>query len=407
MKRSLKVLAILLGLGLQGYGQTQVNLRTQATDIDFTGASSTKPLQSGTVLPATCTTEQLFFLTSAPSGANLYACTATNVWSLETAGGGLSANALVTASGSNALQTPNSSATMDSSGNIHTPGSVTTGAGSSGAGFLALFQGTMPAQTTFPAMSFSLVGNPSITKQYQWVVPAADAAGAVVSNGAGTPGQLSIKALQGTDAKLLTAGMVSGAGATLCMDASGGATTSGCGSGSSSFYIEVGPFVGYDQNSNTCALKGGLQISGTGQVQTYCSVSAPFMPVIFTQNAAAIDYLYGSVWLPPTVPSTVTFELLAYTGSESSVANMEFDLSAVCTANTGNNWAKPSFPTSTSSIVAVGANQAQYGYLFSWGGYSLSGCSAGDTLWFRINRNNSTPGNLADWVQTYDLRIHQ
>src|SRR6202521_3485957 len=37
--------------------------------------------------------------------------------------------------------------------------------------------------------------------------------------------------LQGTDTKVLTAGTVSGTGATLCVDALGGATTSGCGTG--------------------------------------------------------------------------------------------------------------------------------------------------------------------------------
>lgn len=43
--------------------------------------------------------------------------------------------------------------------------------------------------------------------------------------------QLIAAALQGTDTKLLTAGTVAGTGATLCTDANGGATTTGCSSG--------------------------------------------------------------------------------------------------------------------------------------------------------------------------------
>ena len=42
-------------------------------------------------------------------------------------------------------------------------------------------------------------------------------------------------ALQGTDASILTAGTISGTGASLCTDASGGATTSGCAGGSSAW----------------------------------------------------------------------------------------------------------------------------------------------------------------------------
>jgi lysophospholipase L1-like esterase len=81
-----------LGLGClliaSAMSQTRVDLRTQAKSVDFSGASSTKPSQTGTVLPATCSVGQTFFNTAAPAGQNLYACTAVNVWTVE--GGGLS-----------------------------------------------------------------------------------------------------------------------------------------------------------------------------------------------------------------------------------------------------------------------------------------------------------------------------
>lgn len=78
-------------------GQTQVDLKNQSKSVDFSSASSTKPAQAGAVLPATCNTAQLFFLTTAPAGANLYACAPANTWTLESGGGSGS-----TASGSGA-----------------------------------------------------------------------------------------------------------------------------------------------------------------------------------------------------------------------------------------------------------------------------------------------------------------
>jgi hypothetical protein len=51
--------------------QTQIDLGTQARNL---------PMKSGASLPGTCTIGQIFFLTSAPAGANLYGCSAANSW---------------------------------------------------------------------------------------------------------------------------------------------------------------------------------------------------------------------------------------------------------------------------------------------------------------------------------------
>ena len=75
-------------------GQTAVDLRSQSKNVDFSGAVSTKPMQAGSTIPATCSTGQFFFLTTAPAGANTYACVATNVWSLESGGAGGGASAI-------------------------------------------------------------------------------------------------------------------------------------------------------------------------------------------------------------------------------------------------------------------------------------------------------------------------
>jgi hypothetical protein len=66
--------------------QTKVDLRTQAKSVDFSGATSTRPIQTGTALPGTCAVGQMFFLTSTTPGLNVYACTATNTWTPNGAG---------------------------------------------------------------------------------------------------------------------------------------------------------------------------------------------------------------------------------------------------------------------------------------------------------------------------------
>jgi hypothetical protein len=68
--------------------QTQVDLRSQSKSVDFSGANPTKPMAAGTVLPSTCSTGQMFFVTTASAGQNVFGCTATNIWSLEAGGSG-------------------------------------------------------------------------------------------------------------------------------------------------------------------------------------------------------------------------------------------------------------------------------------------------------------------------------
>jgi len=66
------------------YGQlTQVDLRLQSRDVDFSGASATKPFKLGTGLPATCGQGEMYYRVDATAGMNVYGCTSTNTWTLE------------------------------------------------------------------------------------------------------------------------------------------------------------------------------------------------------------------------------------------------------------------------------------------------------------------------------------
>jgi hypothetical protein len=67
--------------------QTRVDLARQGGNVDFSAALSTKPFQTGTALPGSCGTGQIFFLSNATAGSNTYGCIA-NVWTLQGGGGG-------------------------------------------------------------------------------------------------------------------------------------------------------------------------------------------------------------------------------------------------------------------------------------------------------------------------------
>lgn len=86
--------------------QTQIDLRTQSKSVDFQTAQYTRPLKSGVSLPSTCTLGELFFLTTAAAGSNVYGCVAVNTWAAQGSGGsGGSAGALTIDSNGSAVGT--------------------------------------------------------------------------------------------------------------------------------------------------------------------------------------------------------------------------------------------------------------------------------------------------------------
>lgn len=79
----------------QAWSQTQIDLQAQSRNVDFTGQATTRPVKSGTALPATCSVGEMFFLTNAAAGANLYGCAAINAWSPESGSGGTGAGSAI------------------------------------------------------------------------------------------------------------------------------------------------------------------------------------------------------------------------------------------------------------------------------------------------------------------------
>jgi hypothetical protein len=79
--RIVRSITLLLAAIAFADGQTQVDLATQAKNVDFSAAIFTKPAKAGAAIPQSCSLGEVFFKTDAPAGQNLYGCTSTNTWS--------------------------------------------------------------------------------------------------------------------------------------------------------------------------------------------------------------------------------------------------------------------------------------------------------------------------------------
>jgi hypothetical protein len=101
-------------------------------------------------------------------------CAAAGVGTVTVVGAGnLGASALVTGGGTQTLQTPSLTSTLDSSGNMNLPGALATGVGSGVGGSLGVTQGTAPS---IVANTVSFVAPTSVTG-YNFVLPSAAASG--------------------------------------------------------------------------------------------------------------------------------------------------------------------------------------------------------------------------------------
>lgn len=126
--------------------QTQVDLRNQSKNVDLQTAPFTKPFKSGVVLPATCTLAEMFFETTAPAGANVFGCTATNTWSLQ--GNESGVNAVNGTARQIAANTVSGTVTLTLPSNLLFPGNVTFVAGTTGAPSFNVPSGVAPASPT-------------------------------------------------------------------------------------------------------------------------------------------------------------------------------------------------------------------------------------------------------------------
>lgn len=102
-------LLLMLGLGAVSVtAQTRINIQGQTKQADLSAFNSTKPAKTGTTLPSSCSSGELFFKIDAVPGSNLYGCV-NGTWTLQGGSGGsslpnmaLSAGGVLTTNGTTA-----------------------------------------------------------------------------------------------------------------------------------------------------------------------------------------------------------------------------------------------------------------------------------------------------------------
>ncbi len=168
MRQTPLISVLLAAAGATAWGQTQVDLRTQSKSIDFSAFGVTKPMSTGNTLPATCTAGQMYLLSNAAPGSNLYACLSANLWALE-GGGANTTLPSVTGNGGDVLSTDGTNLLWSALG-----GDVS---GTPAAETVVAIQGR-PVAATVPGNGQTLVWNATAG---QWQ-PAAAAGGATMAS---------------------------------------------------------------------------------------------------------------------------------------------------------------------------------------------------------------------------------
>jgi hypothetical protein len=239
------------------YGQTQVDLRTQSKSIDFSGANATKPVKSGTVFPSTCNVAEMFYKSDAAPGANLYACTALNTWTVEAggSGGGLPA---VGGNSGKVLTTDGASLFFGSlGGDISGPATSAS---------VTQIQGR-PVSSAAPASGQSLAWN-AITSHWE---PQTISGGSGGGGGVSMASQLGDFAVTRTSATVLTIGANCSTatpctvrfGSLVYSIVAGATATISAGTGAAYFYVSSSGSLVAGHNltlgcSATCTAQGGI-----------------------------------------------------------------------------------------------------------------------------------------------------
>lgn len=186
--------AVALTAAVAGLGQTRLDLGNQGQNYDFSGAGFTRPVQTGTTLPQTCSTGQLFYNTATLPGGNLFGCTVPGVWTLESSSAA-NFNTIVSPDGSvipiiagSSLDLSVNEATVATvSGNSDLTGSNRMGLG--GNGFVSI---TLPNETVTGTSLYGLASVSTASSAIQSPAGAATGVVGIVVSGDGTTGNARI-----------------------------------------------------------------------------------------------------------------------------------------------------------------------------------------------------------------------
>jgi hypothetical protein len=172
---------------------------------------------------------------------------------------------------------------------------------------LAWSQGDMEENSGATANGIAAWVNVSAGAPGTWAgIPLGNSSGQISAS------QISSGSLQGTDAKILTAGTVTGAGITLCTDANGGATTSGCQAVSGVVAIA---------NGGTGASSASAALANLGAVATSTTVNGHALSGNVTVSAS--DLTSGTLphaQLPALVSADIPNNAANITGTAVSLS---------------------------------------------------------------------------------------
>jgi hypothetical protein len=395
-----------------------------------------RAVKFGTTLPATCWTGDIFFKTDATAGSNLYACVALNTWVVQggstVVNGGDATGFAETRTSNTVMTTSLIAGTVNVKfgtvvQSIGAGGTVTLGTSSCSGGGLA-WQSVTPsgvleidantnvnlANVTvsgFVKGSNTATGTPNgnfplyrlscgNSAADQWdsnmildlratYAQKNVAGGTFVIPTEGPSGTTSLDIdptrLQGSDPNLLTAGNVSGTGATLCTDANGGATTSGCsgggGGGATTVAIDTDFFAWKDaagifgiSNANVTNTSGGIGLGDAGAIQM-SNTGAPF--IVFYPR------------LPLSWTGAVDIRIL-WVGFGGG-GNVGFNIYTWCVGS-GGAVITPSYnsPQSTSPQAV-----ASYGVEVETvqTALTVANCTAGQQMQIKVARDNTVASN--------------
>lgn len=384
-------------------GQTQVDLRTQSKSVDFQAAPYTRPIQSGSSLPATCTPSALFFLTTAPAGANIYGCVGTNTWAVQGAGGG-------------------SGGTLTIQNNGATVGSRGTANFIPGAGIVNLITDTGTAiniqQSADTAVMLSKVTNQAGTPL---LCASASGSGTTYTCSLSptlttyTTGMVLFWKIDVTNTSVNPTLNVDTLGAKPLVDYQANALTVGalvnraevpiwydgtnlrcmtCGLGSSNTASLSLPIGGYDTtSSNTISLwiasssPTFANLSGIGTV-----MSMPGASCTSTATCAAFTRFWWPQSFNSSAPVNVILRTMPAAGGGSGT--IVYSAQLACPAD-GASLVSPTFNTAASATFSVSAT-ANTGQTVTIPSVPITGCSAGSEAYLNIYRDGSgTPGSSA------------
>lgn len=378
---------------LAGAQGTRVNLSAQAKSANLSNIGPTEPMQTGSSLPASCSVGQMFFLTTAAPGANIYACTATNIWSVIAGSGG--------GGGTGGTLTPGTGIVITQSGSNAT---------------IAADTAVMATQSSVQAATYSVVtltsaSNSALTGTMN---PTLGAYGdkqlielswnVACAGGAMT---LSIDGLAATNlvhadgaSTLSTADCPAGGTNLFSYDGTigkfkliGGGAASGGGSGTVTFPNSFWLPGAYGHSGNFSDTVPWTTPNGSGAFPV--SGNAVFNGLNFPPTGTSTAY--WSTIVPANWTGTLTVQLYSTlnNGSTGAGTYILYVSSACISPGTTNISSPPPFNTESPVSVTLTGSQYQSGNYSAAAVPSTAGCAAGQLMILKVRRAGGTGGDTA------------